>query len=259
MCESRRGSREIQTFVGRDVRPRYVLTEHTALEMTGTDRPGLMSEISAVLAEMGCHISAAVAWTHNARAACIVYVEDDSKRGPIMDPYRVAQIQAQLENVVEAHHYNGERRSVRLSDPAASRTHTERRLHQLMAADGDYEQCCPCHENGNEEGEKHSQGGCYNSETSIKIENCKEKGYSIVTVWSRDRPKLLFDTVCALTDMQYVVFHASISSHDSTSVQVRILLYLLIINLSALSFNHALKIPGILRKAQRWMHFEFGK
>nr|GMC60040.1 ACT domain-containing protein ACR1 [Ipomoea batatas] len=219
LCESRRGSREIQTFIGRDVRPRYVLTEHTALEMTGTDRPGLMSEISAVLAEMGCHISAAVAWTHNARAACIVYVEDDSKHGPITDPYRVAQIQAQLENVVEAHHYNGERRSVRLSDPTASRTHTERRLHQLMAADRDYEQCCPCRENGNEEGEKHSEERCYNSETSIKIENCKEKGYSIVTVWSRDRPKLLFDTVCALTDMQYVVFHASISSHDSTSVQ----------------------------------------
>ncbi|CAH9118999.1 unnamed protein product [Cuscuta epithymum] len=205
LCESRRG---VQSFIGRDVRPRYVSTEHTtALEMTGTDRPGLMSEISAVLAEMGCHITAAVAWTHNSRAACILYVEEEDenmKRGPIRDPYRVAQIQGQLENVVEARHYTGERRSVRLSDPGVIRTHTERRLHQLMAADGDYEQC----------GQRNCGG------TRVKIENCKEKGgYSIVTVWCRDRPKLLFDTVCALTDMHYVVSHASISSQDSMSLQ----------------------------------------
>ncbi|RAL46660.1 unnamed protein product [Cuscuta campestris] len=205
LCESRRG---IQSLKRGDVGPRFVFTEQTtALEMTGTDRPGLMSEISAVLAEMGCHITGAVAWTHNARAACILYVEegedDDAKRGPIRDPYRVAQIQAQLENVVEAHHQNGQRRSVRISDPGAM--HAERRLHQLMAADGDFEQCGPRNEGGG---------------ARVKIENCKEKGgYSIVTVWCRDRPKLLFDTVCALTDMRYVVSHASISSQDSMSVQ----------------------------------------
>lgn len=29
----------------------------------------------------------------------------------------------------------------------------------------------------------------------------------MITMRSKDRPKLLFDTVCTLTDMQYVVFH----------------------------------------------------
>lgn len=198
----------------RDVRPQHVSVEATALEMTGTDRPGLMSEISAVLAELGCHVSAAVAWTHNARAACIIYVEDESEAGPITDPCRVAHVQAQLENVVEAHHIYGERRSVRLLAPITSQTHTERRLHQLMMADRDYEDCsCSC--SGGRDHEEyeyqrpHKRKGAGSMETQVSIENCKEKGYSIVTVRSKDRPKLLFDTVCALTDMQYAVFHAS--------------------------------------------------
>ena len=39
-----------------------------------------------------------------------------------------------------------------------------------------------------------------------------EKGYYVVIVHCRDRAKLLFDIVYTLIDMQYVVYHASISS-----------------------------------------------
>ncbi|QHO24737.1 hypothetical protein HN51_048257 [Arachis hypogaea] len=35
----------------------------------------------------------------------------------------------------------------------------------------------------------------------------------------KDRPRLMFDTVCTLTDMQYVIFHASISSHEAYAFQ----------------------------------------
>ncbi|KAL0332358.1 UNVERIFIED_CONTAM: ACT domain-containing protein ACR1 [Sesamum calycinum] len=113
-------SREFKPIIGREVRPRHVSTEHMALEMTGVDRPGLLSEMSAVLAELGCHVTAAVAWTHSSRAACILYVEDSAKGG-LIDPCRVAQVQAQLENVVEAHHYKDERRSVRLAAPVPAK------------------------------------------------------------------------------------------------------------------------------------------
>nr|GLL38977.1 ACT domain-containing protein ACR1-like isoform X1 [Ipomoea trifida] len=214
--ESKMGSREDREgpgpCIGRDVRPWHVLTNHTALEMTTTDRPGLMSEISAVLAETGCHISAAVAWTHNARAACILYVDD---------PSQLPRLLSQLEHVLDAHHCSGGSRSVmRLSEAGPGQTHTERRLHQLLAGDSDYEQCCSAPErgNGDDDGRCYRKRSC-SSETYIKIENCEERGYSIVTIRSGDRPKLLFDTICALTDMHYVVFHASISSHDSKSFQ----------------------------------------
>lgn len=188
----------------------------TTLEMTGTDRPGLLSEICAVLVELGCNVTAVVAWTHNSRAACIAYVEDGQEGGgPITDPIRLDHVQEQLEIVLEAHHGKGEKRSVKLTAPTAGRTHTERRLHQLMYADGDYERCRGCDGGG---GAKVHKKGC--DGTHVSIENCKEKGYSVVNVRSRDRPKLLFDTVCALTDLQYVVFHAALASKGTLADQV---------------------------------------
>lgn len=198
----------------REVRPRHVSTEHTALEMIGTDRPGLLSEISAVLFELECHVTAAVAWTHNTRAASIIYVEDGLRGGPITNPKRLSHVQEQLENVVEAHHGKGEKRSVQLTSPAPGQTHTERRLHQLMYANMDYGPCQGCTGGG-----AAHRNNC--TKIHVSIEPCAEKGYSVVNVRSRDRPKLLFDTVCALTDMHYVVFHAAVSSMGTMADQVR--------------------------------------
>jgi UTP:GlnB (protein PII) uridylyltransferase len=44
---------------------------------------------------------------------------------------------------------------------------------------------------------------------TITVQSSCERGYSIINVQCKDRPKLLFDTVCTLTDMQYDVFHAT--------------------------------------------------
>ncbi|XP_010273298.1 PREDICTED: ACT domain-containing protein ACR1 isoform X2 [Nelumbo nucifera] len=223
-------AKEVQTCLGKVVGPRHVSTQYTALEITGTDRPGLLSEISAVLTELGCHVVSAAAWTHNTRSACIIYVEDASRGGgPITDPDRLTKVEEQLENVVSAHHGNGsgERKRVRLSVPSASRTHTERRLHQLMFADRDYEECGTgdyTTESGDGDVDRKMAleldgEGSWTGRTEVSIESCNEKGYSVVRVRSRDRPKLLFDTVCTLTDMQYVVFHAAVSSNHSVAVQ----------------------------------------
>jgi UTP:GlnB (protein PII) uridylyltransferase len=57
--------------------------------------------------------------------------------------------------------------------------------------------------------------------TAVTVEHCEEKAYSVVNVRCRDRPKLLFDIVCTLTDMQYVVFHAAVTSDGIYGIQVR--------------------------------------
>ncbi|KAA8522580.1 hypothetical protein F0562_013059 [Nyssa sinensis] len=93
-----------------------------------------------------------------------------------------------------------------------------------MSADGDYEErCSSCGgANGGEvcgNGRGHGGHRQGSDGTRVTVENCKEKGYSVVNVRSRDRPKLLFDTVCTLTDLQYVVFHAAISSKGSMAFQ----------------------------------------
>ncbi|ERN18439.1 hypothetical protein AMTR_s00190p00014490 [Amborella trichopoda] len=62
-------------------------------------------------------------------------------------------------------------------------THIERRLHQMMFTDRDYER-----------------------------KGCGERGYSVVSVSCEDRPKLLLDVVCTLTDMDYVVFYGMVDT-----------------------------------------------
>ncbi|ESW28689.1 hypothetical protein PHAVU_002G009500 [Phaseolus vulgaris] len=193
---------EEEEVVGREI---------TAMEMSGMDRTGLLSELSGMLVELGCIVTAATAWTHNDRVACIILVEDESKGGPISDPKRLGLVEEQLENVVAAH--RGERKRVRVTRLGAGHTHRERRLHQLMYADRDYESCRACDGDSSGEHKKECDG------THVSVGRCEDKGYLMVNVRSRDRPKLLFDTVCVLTDMQYVVFHAAISSKRSMANQ----------------------------------------
>ncbi|KAJ1399631.1 ACT domain [Sesbania bispinosa] len=192
-----------------------VSTGNVAIEVTATDRPGLFSEISAVLVGLGFNVTSATAWTHNDRVACIINLEDASKPGPINDPERLAHVEDQIQNVMRAHEgrVKDERRSVRLRTFAAGRSHTERRLHQMMYDGGDYESCRACY--GDRSGEH--KKGC--DGTHVFVGKYEGRGYWVVNVRSRDRPKLLFDTVCVLTDMQYEVFHAAVSSKSSIADQ----------------------------------------
>ncbi|XP_025980148.1 ACT domain-containing protein ACR1-like isoform X2 [Glycine soja] len=192
---------ELASQKGAQAQQQNVAMENTALEMSVTDRAGLLSELSAVLVELGYSVTSATAWTHNDRVACIIFLEDASSPGPISDPKRLGLVEEQLENVVAAHGETGQKNSVRVTTLGTGRTHTERRLHQLMYADRDYESCRAC------------------DRTHVSVGRCEDKGYLVVNVRSRDRPKLLFDTVCVLTDMQYVVFHAAISSKRSMADQ----------------------------------------
>lgn len=213
MCS--KGSKHIEiTTQGRETKPFHVLTsKHTAIEITGTDQPGMMSEIAAVLTDRGCQVAASVAWTHNNRVACIIFVENMPDGHPSLGPEN--QIKAQLENMMEAHHCEGERWSVAVEGPASGRTHPERRLHQMMSADRDYEECRI--EVGEGEGERRENRDGFRAK--VTIEHWRDKGYSVVNIRSRDRPKLLFDTVCTLTDLQYVVFHAAVSSKGHIAIQ----------------------------------------
>ncbi|XP_072971384.1 ACT domain-containing protein ACR3 [Typha angustifolia] len=236
LVAGRRGGspRQVRTCLGKLVGPgREEASESTVVEVTATDRPGLLSEIAAVLAVLGCHVTSVQAWTHNSRAAVILYVTDHATGEPITDPVSLADIEEQVDSVVEARvSMPDERRRVSVSGPTPGRVHTERRLHQMMREDRDYETgpAPPPAEAdqfavarleakrriNDSRGRAPSGSGI---ETRVLIDSWKGRGYSVVNIRSRDRPKLLFDTVCALTDMQYVVFHASVSSHGPLAVQ----------------------------------------
>lgn len=179
--------------------------EHTSIELSGRDRPGLLSEVFAVLTDLKCNVVAAEVWTHNSRMASVVYITEEANGKPIDDPDRLANIKHLLLYVLK-----GDR-----DKPAANTavslgsTHKERRLHQMMYADRDYD--------------NHTVGlGCSTAQRNkplVTVDNCTEKGYTVVSLSCTDRPKLLFDTVCTLTDMQYVVFHGTIIAKGTEAQQ----------------------------------------
>lgn len=169
--------------------------EHTTIELTGRDRPGLLSDIFAVLADLKCNVATAEVWTHNSRMASVVYITDETNGLAIDDPERLAKIKQLLLYVLRG---TRDRRSANTAVSVGS-THTERRLHQMMYADRDFD-----HDNMDFTATNDR------SKPLVTVENCTDKGYTLVNLSCSDRPKLLFDTVCTLTDMQYVVYHATI-------------------------------------------------
>ncbi|KAG9445862.1 hypothetical protein H6P81_011990 [Aristolochia fimbriata] len=173
-------------------------TEHTVIELIGRDRPGVLSEIFAVLADLKCNVVASEVWTHKSRMASVVYVTDEVTGLPIDDPDRLSKIKQLLSYVLKGNH---DRRSAN-TVVSMGGTHTERRLHQMMYADRDYDR--------EDVDGMLGDTGSDRSKPFVAVENCAEKGYSVVNIWCKDRPKLLFDTVCTLTDMQYVVFHGTV-------------------------------------------------
>ncbi|XVF16165.1 hypothetical protein REPUB_Repub10bG0008000 [Reevesia pubescens] len=173
--------------------------EHTSIELAGTDRPGLFSEVCAVLADLHCNVVNAEIWTHNARAAAVVHVTDDSTGCAISDPKCLSAIKELLCNVLKGSDDLKTAKTM-LSTPGVM--HRERRLHQIMFADRDYERVERAGARAVEE---------ESSRPQVTLLNI-EKDYTVITMRSKDRPKLLFDIVCTLTDMQYVVFHGMVNT-----------------------------------------------
>ncbi|CAL9087779.1 unnamed protein product [Musa textilis] len=168
----------------------------TAMELMGTDRPGLLSEVFAVLADLRCGVAEATVWTHNGRIACLLFVKDELSGSTVEDAHRIRRIESRLRQVLKSDH---DVRGAKATVAPTSVTHPDRRLHQLMLADRYHEHTCPS--------------------PSVTVQNCVERRYSVVSVQCRDRPKLLFDVVCTLTEMEYVAFHGTVDTDGDLAHQ----------------------------------------
>ncbi|RDX97249.1 ACT domain-containing protein ACR4, partial [Mucuna pruriens] len=178
--------------------------EHTTIELTGRDRPGLLSEVFAVLADLKCNVVAAEVWTHNSRMASVVYITDEATGLSIDNPDRLAKIKKLLLYVLKG---DIDKKSANTAVSVGS-THKERRLHQLMYADRDYDI---------DDGDSGSTSE--RNKLLVNVYDCIDKGYTVVNLRCPDRPKLLFDTVCTLTDMQYVVYHGTVIAEGPEAYQ----------------------------------------
>ncbi|PKU59902.1 hypothetical protein MA16_Dca029109 [Dendrobium catenatum] len=138
-----------------------------------------------------------------------------------------------MASIMEDHHFPGELWGVRLRSSTARRIHTERRLHQMLQQFKDYDiGPPPLPIEGDQLSlattimEANKRFGHLNSSNremsipQVSVESWRERDYLVVNVRSSDRPKLMFDTMCALTDLDYDVFHGSINTDGLVAIQV---------------------------------------
>uniref|UniRef100_A0ACD5XIT2 Uncharacterized protein n=1 Tax=Avena sativa TaxID=4498 RepID=A0ACD5XIT2_AVESA len=171
------------------------------LELIGVDRPGLLSEVFAVLHDLRCGIVDAQAWTHGGRVAALVFVRDEDTGAPIHDVARIRRIESRLRHVLRG----GARGARTVLVDAAAVGNLDRRLHQLLNEDG--------------EADRRAAVEAPTTTTAVAVQEWGERGYSVVTVSCRDRPKLLFDVVCTLTDLDYVVYHGTFDTDGDHAQQ----------------------------------------
>lgn len=174
----------------------------TAIELTGTDRPGLLSEVFAVLADFECSVVDARVWTHKGHIACVVFIKDESSGSAIEDAKRIDMIECRLSHLLSLGGQNdGHVSIIGMPALAGSISHADRRLHRMMFEDFDFD-----HAEESETLILDTDVPC------VSVQNWAERGYSIVTVQCRDRRKLLFDVVCTLTDMDYWISHGTLDT-----------------------------------------------
>lgn len=169
----------------------------TCLELIGTDRLGLLSEISAVISDLHCEIVNSVVWTHVGRMVALVFVKNADFR-------KIHLITARLKNVLNRDH---DEKGAKVHVAEKGVVNVDRRLHKMMFEDCDYDV----------ESKEDYSDSCLKprkEDVSVTIQNWIERGYSVVTVQCKDRPKLLFDVVFTLSDMKYAIPHGNVDTRD---------------------------------------------
>ena len=159
----------------------------TAIEVWGCDKPGLLSEITRLLVDNKLDLSNALVWTHKNRFAMILSL------GEPMKVKEAKELQHYLMTSLEgAEELAGTGELWIQVKPDVPERHLERRLHSLMIQNEPMEEL-----------EAHS-----GVDVDIYFEN--DSGYTVVRVESPDRPRLMFDTVCTLSETFVDVIHGCV-------------------------------------------------
>ncbi|KAK1416210.1 hypothetical protein QVD17_31999 [Tagetes erecta] len=188
---------------GRKCNERHIPAGHTTLQLIGNDRPGLISELSAILSDLQCNVVTAEIWTHNTRLAAVMHVSDKQTKSAIIEPEKLSELKKILLLVLKGGHDNKEA----MFKASNGCTWIDRKLHQIMFADRYYEPGLTLNDK-----RRHK----------LDIRSSNDKGYLEINIRCRHTPKVLFDTICTLTDLGYFVFHGNFGADGAEAYQMDI-------------------------------------
>ena len=186
------------------------------IEMLLQDEPGLLSRVSKQITKCHLNIYDALLWTSGGFAA-ILFTAAESGR-PLCTEKDLGNLQERLEAAMGIGEEERERdRAFVQVSCCYDAIYVEKRFYRLkMKACAMIEaihlealrEGAPQAAPGGDRGEGEGRG----SEVSVTSRFDAQTKYTTFNVRSRDRPQLLFDAVCTLSDLQIDVFHAAIDA-----------------------------------------------
>lgn len=140
-------------------------------------------------------------WTHNTRVAAVMHISDEETISAIIEPGKLSKIKKLLLSVLKGGNDNREAKITVTHGSARF----DRRLHQMMFTDKDYE-----------------KGPTLNDKQRPKVDvvNWYDNDYSAVTIQCKNKPKILFDTICTLSDLKYSIFHGKVDTEGPEAFMV---------------------------------------
>jgi glycine cleavage system regulatory protein len=223
--------------------------ETTVVELAGVDRCGLLADVTDLLTGAGCDVRSAAVWTAGGRVAFVLSVTEKGRA--VEDGAKAARLAQALADMMGGHKGGGgggadrPHRSppsppadcvVRLERVRGDVRH-DRRLHTLLLREearswghggANGEDASPSPPAGpatpgsaSASPDRQRAGGASSAlhassaalaRPAIAVRPCSRTGYWTVTIACGDRPKLLFDTLCTLSDLEYDVFHATVGA-----------------------------------------------
>ncbi|GMH35882.1 hypothetical protein BSKO_03750 [Bryopsis sp. KO-2023] len=180
----------------------------TVFELAGKDRLGLLHAATDLLTSHGLDVRSLAAWTQRGRGAIVIFALEKGK--PIQDTLKTEKLRRQLDELLN------EKGIVNIKT-VTGLPHHERRLHALLLQEVERN----WNESQREKGSSRftalpisspSHPPRYSSmePPEVTINYWPRLNYWRVTILCKDRPKLFFDTLCTLSDMNYDVYHASV-------------------------------------------------
>ena len=237
------------TEKGQDLPPRHLLNRSQNLgliEIVDLDRPGMLSQVLGVASSMNLDVCKLTQWSYKGRVAIVITVRPlkmmcttQEVAGEMVDgdyttTYR-DELKYQLSSIVDKSYGCVDVHTVldshEIDEQIASAKmyidtlYLQSRLHFLLHFQIDLESYfdSPEHEKRSMVSDKDSS-----ERVRVNVETESRSGYKIIKIVCRDRPSLFFDTLCAMNNLGFDIYHATIGKLQNW-IYICIYIYILTI------------------------------
>ena len=179
------------------------------IEMLLRDEPGLLMRVSNAITKCQLNIFDTLLWSHEGYAAMLFTVAESDQ--PVRTQKDLLALQRRLEQAIEIKNQKQESLFIQV-DCCYDCLYVEKRFYRLKMKAFSIIERAQQQQQQQQSASPATEGRGREPEMDITSRFDDQTRYTTLHVRTRDRPQLLFVTVCTLSDLNVDVFHATIDA-----------------------------------------------